>query len=267
MQKNRFLNYSVISVLKTAYFRFLLAAAIIIISGPSNLFAYFQNDSDTTDIWKKSVLAKDTTEQVNKIHPGDNSGPVDTFPSQDSAYARAMRLRIPEHSRFQNGIRLFASGWRLIRSQQDNNPWVQANRNLDLPSDVFMPRGEEIVMHDYNIQNSLAVPFMQATNPYGLKVPFATIGNFLGITEDVSPIIPYTLEFTSKVEIKIYSVSAKEICTVYKGVEQPGSHKKTWNGRDEYGRPVPRGDYIAEVLIGGRKFITKRIYIATTKHR
>ncbi|MBR3090812.1 MAG: hypothetical protein IKH10_02320, partial [Bacteroidetes bacterium] len=83
----------------------------------------------------------------------------------------------------------------------------------------------------------------------------------LGIIEDTSPEIKYSLGMIADVEIVIYSVQAKVIATIFKGTQRPGSYKITWNQRDDKGKKMPYGDYIAEVRIGTDRFVRKRIVI------
>ena len=245
----------------TALFTFIF---IYLFFAPAKLQSVlFMQEQDSAT---HSIMLIDTSSHEEKIHPGE--GPVDTSMTstdQDTAFARAMRLRIPEHSRFNNSLRLFANAWFFKQELLEENPWLIAEKNLQIPPEMLQPDGAEQVMHDLSIDNALYVPFMPGRNKYGVQIPLNAIGQLLGLSEDLSPAIKYTVDFTSQVEIVIYDVSARVIATVFKGIEQPGSYTKTWNQRDEYGRPVSRGDYIAEVRIGDKKFVMKRIYVGHSK--
>jgi flagellar hook assembly protein FlgD len=87
------------------------------------------------------------------------------------------------------------------------------------------------------------------------------IGRFLGLTEDLSPTISYSLFETSHVEIVIYSVQANVIATIFSGRQVPGNYSYTWNGRNDRGMKMGSGDYVGEVRIGEKRYVRKRIYI------
>lgn len=55
--------------------------------------------------------------------------------------------------------------------------------------------------------------------------------------------IPYMLERGTRVVIGIYDVSGSRVISLYEGMQAPGTHAATWNGRDQSGRAVPSGVY------------------------
>lgn len=183
-------------------------------------------------------------------------------PGQDSAYFKAKDLDIPAGIRLWYDLLLSNRSWELNRESYANSPWQTALRNMEvIPPEAFMPGDIEIVSHKMNILNSQYVPFVNTMPNYGLKVPFSTIASFLGLTEDVSPKIRYTIDFKADIEVVIYSIQAKVIATLFKGKQQPGSYTLHWNGRDDNGKPMPAGDYIAEVRINNENYLRKRIII------
>ncbi len=130
-----------------------------------------------------------------------------------------------------------------------------------MPEEAYIPGEVEKTLREINIMNSMYVPMVRTYSPYGAKIDFETIGKFLGIVEDVSPTIKYSLAITADVEIVIYSIQAIAVATLFKGVQSPGNYTISWNGRDENGRMMPPGDYIAEVRIGQEKYVRKRIVL------
>ncbi len=133
---------------------------------------------------------------------------------------------------------------------------------MELPKQVWEPLPSEATMAQYNIIQSQSVPpYTSGPNPFGLKIPLSSIGQFFGITEDVSPVLQYDLEYRTNVQVVIYSITAIVVATIFEGVQVPGNYKYTWNGRDDMGKRLPPGDYIGEIRIGNSKYIRKHIVI------
>jgi hypothetical protein len=212
----------------------------------------FQNKKDTIDA--KDFL-KDST-----ILPGDYKLNFSSF--QDSAYYSALRLRIPATTRFYHDMMIFTGQWQFAPSDREATLEELANKSIqDLPDEYFMPSSTEKAMYEYNISQSLYVPYVQTYKPFGLKISMDAIGRFLGITEDLTPTISYSLFETSHVEIVIYSVQANVIATIFSGRQVPGNYSYTWNGRNDRGMMMGSGDYVGEVRIGDKRYVRKRIYI------
>ncbi len=182
------------------------------------------------------------------------------LPEQDSAFKKALDMQIPFSIRARLDLELSEPLWRYLLSEGSKNPWVSALRSLEqMPEEAFLPSEVEKTLREINIMNSMYVPFVRTYSPYGAKIDFETIGKFLGIVEDVSPTIKYSLAITADVEIVVYSIQAIAVATLFKGVQSPGNYTITWNGRDDNGRLMPSGDYIAEVRIGQERYVRKRI--------
>ncbi len=195
--------------------------------------------------------------------PGGKSGPVINYSSQqDSAYMEALKIKLPAIERLNNDIKLSEELWKVDRELASGKPWQIAMQNINnIPREYFIPTGNQVVQHEINRQMSQYIPGITTLSPYGAKISFADIGSLLGLAEDVSPVIKYRLDYYVEVEVVIYSVRAAVISTLFKGRQPPGPYKITWNGRDDKGRKMPRGDYIGEVRIGKERFIRKRIVI------
>ncbi|MEJ5245837.1 MAG: FlgD immunoglobulin-like domain containing protein [Bacteroidota bacterium] len=184
------------------------------------------------------------------------------LPEQDSAFQKALDMQLPFSLRARLDLELSEPLWRYLVSENSKNPWISALRSLEqMPEGAYIPSEVERTLREINIMNSMYVPFVRTYSPYGAKIDFETIGKFLGIVEDVSPTIKYTLAITADVEIVIYSIQAIAVATLFKGVQSPGNYTISWNGRDENGRMMPPGDYIAEVRIGQEKYVRKRIVL------
>jgi|GEM_PF-207075 hypothetical protein len=180
-------------------------------------------------------------------------------PAQDSAYYKAIKQRLPINTRFQNDIKMLT--YKYNSSSRENDPWENARNNMNIPHEFLLPSDVERASYQYGIQMSQYVPFMKTIPQFGMTVSLSTIGKLLGMEEDVSPVIKYELEYTSDVEVVVYSMQAVVIATIIKGIQPAGFYTYTWNGRNDVGLVMPHGDYVAEVRIGKSKFIRKRIVI------
>ncbi|HPD33249.1 MAG TPA: FlgD immunoglobulin-like domain containing protein [Bacteroidota bacterium] len=182
-------------------------------------------------------------------------------PYQDSIYNKLLKMNVPARTLFKYNLALGDAAWQDYLKEQNTLPYNAAMQSLaNLPSTVFQPSGVEQTLYQTNLEMAQYVPGLNS-HLFGIKVPLSDIAQVLGLTEDVSPEIVYSIDATLDVEIVIYSIQAKVIATIYKGKQNAGSYKITWNLRDDYGRRMPSGDYIAEVRIGDSKFVRKRIVI------
>lgn len=178
-----------------------------------------------------------------------------TTPAQDSAYAQAFRMNLPISLRLRYD--LLNTNYTIISLDPE-----AGKTGLDyLPTDIFKPNPNQIVQHQVNIMRAFEVPYARTYNPYGIKVSFAEIGKFFGLTEDYSGKMQFQVEHYTKVEIVIYSIQAVVVATIFDGYLPEGTYQRTWNGRDSNGRKLPPGDYVGEVRIKGEHSIRKRIII------
>jgi hypothetical protein len=183
-------------------------------------------------------------------------------PAQDSTFKRAMEYRIPPGTRIKADVLYSTQRWRMEEEIIREMPIDMAMRRIEqLNPDIYMPNPVDVV-HQYTaIRNALYVPFAPNYKQGGLQVPFQTIGKLLGLVEDVSPVIGYRIDFATEVEVVVYSMQASVIAILFRGEQAPGYYTFTWNLRNENGKLMPAGDYIAEVRIGNTRLIRKRIVI------
>lgn len=181
---------------------------------------------------------------------------------QDTLFNFYSRLGVTARSLFQYNLDLTDELWKQMTQQKEELPYQLALKSLaSVPQSAFNPTGVEIVQRQEAIASGMRTVTGLSYPTSGLRVPLDAIGQFLGLTEDVSPEIRYSLDVVSDIEIVVYSSQAKVIATLFKGKQVPGVYQINWNLRDDYGRRMPTGDYIAEVRIGENKYIRKRIVI------
>jgi len=182
-------------------------------------------------------------------------------PEQDSAYYRALRDDMPNFLLIERALIID----KILNARQNLSGMSRAeliNKNISsIPDKYFMPSDVERVQHEESIYEALEVPFISTLPRYGTKIPMGKILTMMGLMEDVSPEIKYRLDSKADVEIVIYSINAAVIATIYSGKQLSGQYIRTWNLRDDMGRLMPSGDYIAEVRIGNERFVRKRIKI------
>ena len=130
----------------------------------------------------------------------------------------------------------------------------------NIPPEFYNPSPVEVVNRQIAIENSFYIPFVKTLPRFG-TISFEAIGKLLGLTEDLSSNITYSLDYTTEVEVVVYSISSAVVSTMFRGRQAPGSYTLRWNGRDDTGKPMLPGDYIGEVRVGREKYIRKRIVL------
>ncbi|MDT3739769.1 MAG: FlgD immunoglobulin-like domain containing protein [Candidatus Kapabacteria bacterium] len=184
------------------------------------------------------------------------------LPEQDSAFYRALRLQLPINVIVRNNLRFSDDVWYLEKRISEGTPWQVAVQNIrNIPPEFYNPSPVEMVQRQTMIENSFEVPFVATYKRYGLKISTEAIASMLGLTEDVSPKITYSIDFTAQIEVVVYSIRSVVVATLFNGLQSPGNYTLTWNGRNSEGKLMPPGDYIAEVRIGNERYIRKRIVI------
>ncbi|PKL84465.1 MAG: hypothetical protein CVV22_12865 [Ignavibacteriae bacterium HGW-Ignavibacteriae-1] len=236
------------------------------------LSAYIANSQNSSDEKKPETILKiqppkSPLETMQEGESSDENQKLPTSkesftPEQDSAFFAAMRQSLPIRTLLNNNLKYSDDLWNFERSISQGTPWQIAIENLrSIPPEFYRADPVEMVNRQYAIEQSMYVPFINNHLRTGSKFTFESIGKLLGLIEDTSTEIKYNLDFSTNVEVVIYSISSVVVATLYNGNQMPGSYRLTWNGRDEFGKLMPPGDYIAEVRIGNERYIRKRIII------
>lgn len=193
-------------------------------------------------------------------------------PTQDRAFYEALRFDVSPRTRFQFAARQFSLAWLALQEAQKYTPQEAAIAAMNsIDPRAFVPTPKEQTFYNYGIAQSFTIPGvfdpfgryggLPGVGGSGISIPLSLIGSLLGLTEDVTPTIRYTVEQPSEVEIVIYSIQAIAIARVLKAPHNAGGYSVTWNLKNDAGFRVPTGDYIAEVRIGNAAYIRKRIRI------
>lgn len=193
-------------------------------------------------------------------------------PEQDRTFYEALRLDISPRTRFQFAARQFSQAWMALMEARKYTPQEAAIAAMNsIDPRAFVPTPKEQTFYNYGIAQSFTIPGvydpfaryggLPGVGGSGISIPLSLIGSLLGLTEDVSPTIRYTVEQPCEVEVVIYSIQAIAIARLLKAPQNAGGYSITWNLKNESGIHVPTGDYIAEVRIGNGAFVRKRIRV------
>jgi hypothetical protein len=70
-------------------------------------------------------------------------------------------------------------------------------------------------------------------------------------------VINYSLPEAANVTVTFYTAQGALVSDLRLGFVAAGSHRLTWNGKDEHGRSVARGIYVYRLRAGSNQFISK----------
>ncbi len=61
--------------------------------------------------------------------------------------------------------------------------------------------------------------------------------------------------------LKVFDLVGREVATLVNEVKERGTHTVQWSGKNEYGKELPSGMYIAQVRAGGSVKNTKMMLL------
>jgi hypothetical protein len=172
--------------------------------------------------------------------------------------------RIDPILRFADAFRRDSAAWRAFVDSIGNSPEAIMHRNLALDPKDWAPTAADAARRQEDLDRALDWGYLGLTKITHIplvSVPLSSIGRILGLTEDVTPHISYTVPNTLPVTVKIYNLSAQLVASVVDGVQRPGVYSFDWDLRDASGKRVGSGDYVAEVIVGTRLALRKRIEV------
>jgi hypothetical protein len=184
-------------------------------------------------------------------------------PEQDSAYQAALKLNIQWEARMRAELRLDSLGLVAFLDSLANTPEAIRNRNLTFDPKTWQPTEADKARRNADIARALDWQDLHPNLPFTplLAVPLKSIGQALGLTEDTSPNIKYTLTHTQHVSVKVYDPLANEVVTLVDDVQRPGVYSFEWDMKDAGGQRVHYGDYVAEVIADKQLLLQKRIEV------
>jgi hypothetical protein len=180
---------------------------------------------------------------------------------QDTNYFRALRLKIPPSARFSLDAQRAMTNLEIVRKRAAETPWQIALQNMQVNRDFYTPDAREQVQRQVAIANAMQAPIVRPQQVLSFSPTFRQIGTFLGISEDVSPRLKYTVQEGGNIKVVVYNMSATRIATIFDKYHRPGTYEVTWNLKDDKGNEQNNGDYVMEVLAGDKTIARKRVAI------
>jgi hypothetical protein len=72
-------------------------------------------------------------------------------------------------------------------------------------------------------------------------------------------LLDFTIPTTTRVDLRLYSVSGRRVRTLTTGVLPSGSYRAHWDGRDDQGRLMANGIYFCHLRYGGEELVRKLV--------
>ncbi len=182
---------------------------------------------------------------------------------QDTTFYRALRLKISPSARFAIDAERAWANITIFRQGLQESPWHTAMRNMTLRADALRPDPVEVANRQIAIENAMDAGLYRPNATQQLSATFEQIGTVLGLVEDTSPTLSYSVKQTSTVTVVVYSTAATVVATILKKVQQPGSFSVVWNLRDDKGHEMPDGDYVLEARVGDTQVFRKHVVIGS----
>lgn len=228
----------------------LIVVLTTIIVGAPDLYSSALNQTDTSRYSPRTGI------------PGDPG--VAFTAGQDSLYKQALSTVVSPQSRFEFESRMVTEALRTMAALvPPPSPWENIQRNLNIPAEMLAPSPQQVAQYRISIANAQNVPgvLLYPMGTGNFSASFGDIARVFGLTEDVSPGIAYRVDETMEVSIVIYSASAIIVRTMFRGIQSAGTYRVEWDGKNDDGRTVPNGDYIAEVRLGMERIVRKRMVV------
>lgn len=173
------------------------------------------------------------------------------------------RIKIDPRHLLRDAARQDSLAWLDYLDSLNNTRAAVMRRNMAMTMRDWMPTERDRMTRSQDIARAQDRGFLYREIPRAqlFAIPMSAIGVALGIDEDVTPKINYTLTATQPVTVKVYSLDAALVATMVEGVQSPGVYKLVWDFKDINGIRVPYGNYVAEVMAGNRVLLRKRIEV------
>lgn len=243
---------------------------IFVLLSSQDLFGLRRNDtSSVKTILKQTTprtpiqIMQETADSQNRNNESELPRSEEIYsPEQDSTFYKIVNMHLPVNVILMNNLRFTDDIYTFEKKMAEGTPWQIALQNIrNIPPEFYNPSPVEMVHREIMKMSAFEVPFVRTYDPFMPRFDVNEILSFFGLVEDVSPKIQYSIDYSTNVEVVVYSISSAVVATLFKGLQPPGNYTLTWNGRNQEGRLMPPGDYIAEVRIGNDKYTRKRIVI------
>lgn len=191
------------------------------------------------------------------------SSAADTTGKEEEAVSQFGNMGEPgSMERLLETIQRDSAALRAYMDSLAGTPQAIMRRNLAMNYRDWMPSEADKARRAEEIWRSQGMDKIHQNIPrVGVSVPMGAIARALGLIEDVTPRIKYTLMRTDSVSVRVYDLTAKLVRVIVSGPQSPGEYSFDWDMLDDKGHRVVAGDYIAEVVVNKRLLLRKRIEV------
>ena len=126
--------------------------------------------------------------------------------------------------------------------------------------DVYNTDTDTMVVVDTTVTASTDSTNLGVDVAGGVPHEFAIRGNYPNPFNPETAIM-FSLDITSPIVVKIYSILGQEISTLHSGILESGYHSMIWNGTDQFGKSVGSGVYIYRITSENRALIGKMMML------
>ncbi|MBC8144546.1 MAG: hypothetical protein H7X80_03105, partial [bacterium] len=125
----------------------------------------------------------------------------------------------------------------LLLDSLDRTMQARMRRNLALVPSDWMPTKSDRDAREAELRRAMDMDFVfpHAYIPL-FGVSTGAVFRALGLVEDVTPRITYTLTSTQLVTVKVYNLEAELIAVIVDGSQRPGVYDFEWDLRDMDGK-------------------------------
>jgi hypothetical protein len=120
---------------------------------------------------------------------------------------------------------------------------TEYSESIKQPSDA---KGASLRIANFQPEETVR-PEIKSSAP----MQFALIGNHPN-PFNPSTTIEFTIPSAGAVNLTIYNTAGQKVRELVAGSQTAGKHSAVWNGRDENGKPVSSGVYIAQLKMEGK---------------
>lgn len=272
----RHLGYGFMMPLFTTFLRKACGTMLVFVCSVTVALSQIPDDNPIPQEPKKlkpeEAIKADTMPKAVRVVrdslPGGLSDSLLFTREQDLEYLLALQRRIPPSVRLALDSKRALTNLEIVRRRlQQESPWQAAMRNMQVSDQIYLPDATENVQRQVAIANATNVPVFKPAQIGGMSATLGQIGSFLGLIEDVSPRLRYSVYEEAPVTVVVYSTAAVVVATLVKKTMPPGTYEVTWNGLDDKGHDLGDGDYVIEARIGTDRFVRKRVLIGSNPYK
>lgn len=237
---------------------FLLIGAAGIASGQMTGERPIERRADSVDILDPSLPLDSIRRGRDSAVPSGSAGSSSRWIDSVFIDGRMIRLTV----RIADAIRRDTIRLRALLDSIEGSRQAVIAANLNLDPSEWKPTERDLAERREMIERAQDFEYIypqDITRVPVMSIPLSSIGQALGLTENVSPRISYRLEATRRITVIVYTVlDAIEIVRLVDNVQSPGVYSFDWDFNDSSGRRVLPGSYIVEVIADSTEMLLRK---------